>query len=173
MQCVLLEKFKNDIELTNETRNSESNAQDSSSLSSLQVGRKLINEKSIPVFNDYVRKALNKLNLSNDKVKFKHAFYFNFFILFFCFKFEISDEEIEEYLKKHEHMKSKFDIFIQFKHILSPIIEYIILLDRLIYLYEYELSNSANSKDVYFNCLVRLFDPSKSPRCHALISYVK
>ena len=86
MQCVLLEKFKNDIELTNETRNSESNAQDSSSLSSLQVGRKLINEKSIPVFNDYVRKALKKLNLSNDKVKFKLAFYFNFLILFFLFQ---------------------------------------------------------------------------------------
>ena len=170
----MLEKFQNDIELTNETKNSESNAQDSSSLSSLQVGRKLINEKSIPVFNNYVRKALKKLNLSNDKVKFNFAFYFTFILFYLvCFKFEISDEEIEEYLKKHEHMKSKFDIFIQFKHILSPIIEYIILLDRLVYLYEYELSNSADSKDVYFNCLVRLFDPSKSPRCHALISYVK
>jgi hypothetical protein len=65
-------------------------------------------------------------------------------------------------------MKTKFDLFIQFKQILSPIIEYVILLDRLIFLYE----NNEKSFDFKTsNYLVKLFDPAISPRCHALISF--
>jgi len=68
-------------------------------------------------------------------------------------------------------MKSKFDVFIQLKQILSPIVEYVILLDRLVFLYEQEEKNNASFK--MSNYLVKLFDPAVSPRCHALISFVK
>jgi hypothetical protein len=82
----------------------------------------------------------------------------------------MSDEEIEQYLVKHEAMKSKFDVFIQLKQILSPIVEYVILLDRLVFLYEQEEKNTDFKMSNY---LVKLFDPAISPRCHALISFVK
>ena len=71
-------------------------------------------------------------------------------------------------------MKHKFDVFIQLKQIISPIIEYIILLDRLVFLHEsdFKFQNEANSfKTGHF--LVKFFDQSISPRCHALISYAK
>jgi hypothetical protein len=67
------------------------------------------------------------------------------------------------YFEKYSSFKPKFDLYIQLKLLISPIIEYIILLDRLIYLFEDE-----NCKNNY---LVRLFDPVKSPRCHAMISF--
>ncbi len=44
-------------------------------------------------------------------------------------------------------------------------IEYVILLDRLIYLHENENLNN--------NYLIRLFDPVKSPRCYAMVSFKK
>ena len=66
-------------------------------------------------------------------------------------------------------MKPKLDIYIQLKYLLAPIIEYIILLDRLIYLIEYD--NLNNNKFNLNHYLVKLFDPAKSPRCHALVSF--
>ena len=39
--------------------------------SSLKVGRKLIRENNMPSFVGYVRKALEKMNLDNEKVKKK------------------------------------------------------------------------------------------------------
>ena len=65
-------------------------------------------------------------------------------------------------------MKSKFDIYVQLKLIMAPVIEYVILLDRLIYMYQLTDTNETN----YNHYLVKLFNPAKSPRCHALISFV-
>ena len=70
---------------------------------------------------------------------------------------------------KYEHLKIRFDVYLQLKLIISPIVEYIILLDRLIYLYEHQKTSSDLA---YKHYLVRIFDPAKSPRCHALISTV-
>merc|ERR1712129_480855 len=83
----------------------------------VKIGRKLINDSTAPAncFLDYVRKALARLELT---------------------EYELSDEDILEFWTKNSHMKFRFDAYIQLKMILSPVIEYIILLDRLIYLHE-------------------------------------
>ena len=79
-----------------------------------------------------------------------------------------------DYLIQNEAMKHKFDVFIQLKQIISPIIEYIILLDRLVFLYENDLKIQVGNNSVQTgHFLVKLFDQSISPRCHALISYAK
>ena len=80
----------------------------------------------------------------------------------------MSDEEIEGYWIRNSADKSRFDAYIQLKTILSPIIEYVILLDRLIYLHEKE--NSAVNACAQEHYLVKLFDPVISPRCHAMLS---
>lgn len=72
-------------------------------------------------------------------------------------------------MQKYSEMKSRLDVYIQLKYLLAPVIEYVILLDRLIYLYEFEIQNELE----FEHYLVRLFDPAKSPRCHALISFTK
>lgn len=85
--------------------------------------------------------------------------------------FKITDEEIDEFLNRHDSLtKPKFTVFTQLKLILSPIVEFIILLDRFIYLSERNYEHNYNK---YRTCLIRLFDPAKSPRCYALVSYLK
>lgn len=100
----------------------------------------------MPLFKDYVRKVFNKFKLNNNK---------------------LSDEQIEDYIKKYQNMKTRLDIYIQLKYILAPIIEYVILLDRLVYLIEMDREKK------FENLIVKLFDPAISPRCHALISFNK
>ncbi|CAF0768311.1 unnamed protein product [Brachionus calyciflorus] len=120
--------------------------QENSTEINLQVGRKMLDFDSMPPFVEYVRKVIKKFNLNNDK---------------------LTDDQINEYMNKHESMKPKLDIYIQIKYLMAPIIEYIILLDRLIYLYEID------NLEKFDHYLVKLFDPAKSPRCHALISFNK
>lgn len=108
------------------------------------IGRKLIKEKTTPSFRDYIRKALEKIN------QFE--------------KLELSDNEIDSYWIKYKDLKIRFDLMNQYKLLCAPIIEYIVLLDRLIYLHEF---NSETMK----HYLVKIFDGAKSPRCHALISF--
>jgi len=87
-------------------------------------------------------------------------------------------------------MKHKFDVYIQLKQLIAPLVEYVILLDRLIFLFEHELNliektQSSNEHDpspsqeghldensFYEHFIVKLFDPAKSPRCYALVSYL-
>ncbi len=88
-------------------------------------------------------------------------------------------------------MKQKFDVYIQLKQLIAPLVEHIILLDRLIFLFEHELdmvdkalcSNEHNNQspkqnenlfesNCYEHFIVKLFDPAKSPRCYALVSYL-
>ena len=87
----------------------------------------------------------------------------------------MSDEDILEFWTKNSHMKFRFDAYIQLKMILSPVIEYIILLDRLIYLHEVEteMQSSDSEKEVNQHYLIRIFDPTISPRCHAMVSFLK
>ena len=115
----------------------------------IKIGRKFItNEKAMPTFVEYARKALERLELNGDL---------------------ITDEQINSYFVKHENRKHTFDAYVQLKLLISPVIEYVILLDRLIYLYEKKSTDTSNFK----HYLVKLFDPALSPRCHALISFVE
>ena len=142
--------------------------------SGMQIGRKLIKEKTMPTFVEYVRKAFQRLAINNE-VKYSTqcststSNSFEFFLRAFLRSFKIiSDEKIMEYWTKYQHMKIRFDVYLQLKLLIAPIVEYIILLDRLVYLYEAQKSSDL----AYKHFLVRIFDPAKSPRCHALISTV-
>lgn len=66
-------------------------------------------------------------------------------------------------------MKHQFDVFLQVKILMGPIVEYVILLDRLIYLYEFEVNHAIADVEHY---LIKIFDPSISPRCHAMVSFL-
>ncbi len=58
LQVILIEKYHDNFDQEDFNNNT------------VQVGRKLINnEKKMPTFVEYVRKALNKLNLENERVK--------------------------------------------------------------------------------------------------------
>lgn len=92
-------------------------------------------------FTEYVHKALQKLRLTH---------------------VELSDEAIEEYESTHREQEHKMRAFFQLKAVLAPCIEALILLDRLLYLFEQD-----NMTTIH---LVQLFDPITSPRCYALIA---
>ncbi len=80
----------------------------------------------------------------------------------------MSDQDIQNYMEKNLELRLKFNAYIQIKMILAPIIEYIILIDRLIYLYEQDSIIPEKKLNHY---LIRIFDPLLSPRCHALVSF--
>jgi len=102
-----------------------------------QVGR--IASKSVN-FLDYVRKGFAKLGLT----------------------LEMSSEEI---MAMHDEFSSKFahklNAFYQLRSLFAPLIEGLILLDRLTFLRQQAKVHEAH--------LVRLFDAVISPRCYALI----
>ncbi len=69
-------------------------------------------------------------------------------------------------------MKRKFDVFIQLKIVFSSIIEYIILLDRLVFLQELEMNSIKREGEPHNqHYLVKIFDSNISPRCHAMVSF--
>lgn len=105
---------------------------------SFQVGR--IAAKSSN-FNEYVQKSLNKLDL----------------------KIEITEDEINSYMEKYALHENRLQRFFLLRSSLAPIIEGLILLDRMAFLSEQEQVSSAH--------LVQLFDPVASPRCHAIIAF--
>ena len=72
-------------------------------------------------------------------------------------------------MEKNADLRLKFNAYIQLKMILAPIVEYIILLDRLVYLCENERLNTDQNKFNHY--LIKIFDPLLSPRCHALVSF--
>ncbi|KAG8224561.1 hypothetical protein J437_LFUL002165 [Ladona fulva] len=70
-------------------------------------------------------------------------------------------EEVDKLSERYDCFKSKIKIFYLIRIFLAPVIESIILLDRLLYLLE---------KGINEAYLVRLFDPLISPRCFALVA---
>lgn len=90
-------------------------------------------------FHDYLRKCIKKCNLNID----------------------LSTEDIEKLLEKHEIDRKRIYIFYLIRLLFAPIIESIIILDRLLYLLENNCHNSY---------IVKLFDPVISPRCYGIIS---
>lgn len=89
-------------------------------------------------FHEYLRKSFNKFNI----------------------KIDLSDEEIDKLLEKHEIDRKRIYIFYLIRLLFAPIIEAIIILDRYLYLLENNFENSF---------VVKLFDPVISPRCYGII----
>lgn len=100
------------------------------------VGR---TKKQVNNFVDYARRALVKTNAD----------------------MKISDSDLISLFKLYEHRESEIDIFNLMRYMLAPVIESIILLDRLLYLYEQRHENSF---------IVQFFDPVISPRCYGVVS---
>ncbi len=102
----------------------------------IQVGR----SKNPKNFIEYIRTVSKKTDLNFDS---------------------ISDEEllsIEQSFDQHRH---RINLFYLLRMNFAPVIETLILLDRLLYLRENNISNSF---------LVKLFDPVVSPRCFAVVA---
>ncbi|KAM9311604.1 putative methyltransferase-like protein 25 [Gastrophryne carolinensis] len=93
-------------------------------------------------FIDYARKALKKFGQDDSK---------------------LSDEEIMIYYEKFEPRRNELEAFNRLKVFLAPCVEALILLDRLCYLREQE--------NIIWSGIVKLFDPVKSPRCYAVVSF--
>lgn len=90
-------------------------------------------------FLDYTKKALKRLNLN----------------------INMTEVEIQSLLNEYEEREYELYIFFLLRNMLSPIIESLILLDRLLYLQERGFENSF---------VVQFFDPVVSPRCYGLVA---
>lgn len=104
------------------------------SIKSIQIGKIKCEN-----FIDYIRKCSIKHNLNFDKY---------------------SDNYLNDFEKKYENNKKLLDVFYFIRMNFAPILEAIILIDRILYLKE------NNIKNVY---LTKLFDPIISPRCYGII----
>ncbi|CAH0552937.1 unnamed protein product [Brassicogethes aeneus] len=91
-------------------------------------------------FVDYTRKALKRLKLELD----------------------LSDEVLHEFYKEYECRCDELNVFYLIRCLLAPVIENLILLDRILFLHENGYENSF---------LVQLFDPVISPRCYSIIAF--
>ncbi|GJQ86231.1 hypothetical protein Trydic_g8931 [Trypoxylus dichotomus] len=108
-------------------------------LNTREVGRfKMSNVE----FNVYAKRALKKLDIGAD----------------------FSDEELDDFYKSFGYKQSQLYAFSLLRSMLAPLIETLILLDRLLYLNESGFENSY---------LVQLFDPVVSPRCYGIVSFKK
>jgi len=101
-----------------------------------QVGRF---RKGSPNFLDYVQKAAKRID----------------------FPLEMSEKDINSLYINFEHRTDEMDLFYLIRAMLAPVVESLILLDRLLFLLENNFNNSY---------LVQLFDPVVSPRCYGIIS---
>ncbi|KAJ3628389.1 hypothetical protein MTP99_015697 [Tenebrio molitor] len=90
-------------------------------------------------FTEYVREALRRLEVD----------------------ITVSDQQIEEIFSRYENRIDELNVFYLLRCKLSPVIESLILLDRLLFLHERGFSNSI---------LVQFFDPIVSPRCYGIVA---
>jgi hypothetical protein len=75
----------------------------------------------------------------------------------------LSDDAIQSYLDKYTAAHGRqLNCFYQLRALLAPVVESVILLDRLLFMLEHPDTRSAS--------LVKLFDPVTSPRCYALVA---
>ncbi|XP_050546277.1 probable methyltransferase-like protein 25 isoform X2 [Daktulosphaira vitifoliae] len=94
-------------------------------------------------FNEYVHKAVKRLKLDD---------------------VQVDDEKIYNLYQTHLLEFEKLKIFFLLKQALAPVIEGLILMDRLLYLYEQGITEAF---------VAELFDPLRSPRNHAIIALNK
>lgn len=105
------------------------------------VGMRGLN-KNCSTFYDYAAAAMKKLGFSN-KLPEQH--------------------KLANLEARYKEACTRMSAFFQLKLVLAPVIEALILLDRLAFLFEQESVTEAH--------LVQLFDPVLSPRCYALIAW--
>ncbi|XP_075253821.1 putative methyltransferase-like protein 25 [Convolutriloba macropyga] len=74
---------------------------------------------------------------------------------------QLSDSEIGEFERNHLLYKHQLQLFNQYRACFSLALEYVFLLDRLLFLKENGIENCE---------IVQLFDPRLSPRCYALVA---
>lgn len=105
-------------------------------LSGKQVGRM---KKQCNSFHEYVAEASKRLDVD----------------------IYPSNEQLNKLFSDYESREVEMNIFYLLRCMLAPVVECVILLDRLLFLLEQGFENSY---------LVQLFDPVISPRCYGLIS---
>nr|XP_018910524.1 PREDICTED: methyltransferase-like protein 25 [Bemisia tabaci] len=93
-------------------------------------------------FTEYALKAVKKIGL----------------------KATVTEDELDELYRSHYHHFDRIQMFFLIRVGLSPVLESLILLDRLLYLHEQGVEDSF---------IAQIFDPVKSPRCYAIISIRK
>lgn len=76
----------------------------------------------------------------------------------------LSDRYLTDFYNSHECYWKKMVLFYLLRLCLAQVVETIILLDRLLYLYENGYKNAF---------LVKLFDSTISPRCNAIVAIRK
>jgi len=101
------------------------------------VGRIAVKSKN---FVDYVRRAFSKLKVDSD----------------------ISDNDISEMFNIYEvEFGAKLHCFYQYRALFSPLVEAVILTDRLLFMKEQGITNTF---------LMKLFDSTISPRSYAIVA---
>uniref|UniRef100_A0A1Q3FJP5 Putative rrna adenine n-6-methyltransferase n=1 Tax=Culex tarsalis TaxID=7177 RepID=A0A1Q3FJP5_CULTA len=94
-------------------------------------------------FVDYVRKALKRLGVADGGEL-------------------VTEQYLEGLEKKYEVELEQLKVFYLYRMTYAPIVEGLILLDRLMFLKECGYENSY---------LVKLFDPVVSPRCYSIVAF--
>ncbi|XP_058829309.1 probable methyltransferase-like protein 25 [Topomyia yanbarensis] len=92
-------------------------------------------------FLDYTRKSLKRLQIDDSP---------------------ISDEYLTDMEEKFEVELKQLKVFYLYRMTYAPVVEGLVLLDRLLYLKERGYDNSF---------LVKLFDPVVSPRCYSILAF--
>ncbi|KXJ71117.1 hypothetical protein RP20_CCG021435 [Aedes albopictus] len=92
-------------------------------------------------FVDYVRKALRRLNVDD---------------------LGISEEFLKDLENKFQVELEQLKVFYLYRMTFAPVLEGVILLDRLLFLKECGYDNSF---------MVKLFDPVVSPRCYSILAF--
>ncbi|KAK3734912.1 hypothetical protein RRG08_038937 [Elysia crispata] len=105
------------------------------------IGMRGLNKRNA-TFQDYAAAAFKKLGLT-DRLPEVHM--------------------LRSFEDQYKDARARMSAFFQLKLVLAPVIEALILLDRLAFLLEQDTVNKAH--------LVQLFDPVTSPRCFALIAW--
>lgn len=95
--------------------------------------------KKFQTFSDYVRQCLQRTNLT----------------------LNMNDAQLEEFLINHDHHEQYLNLFYLIRMTFAPVLESIILLDRLLFLHEKRIRN------VF---LVKMFESIVSPRCYGIVA---
>lgn len=102
---------------------------------------------SVTSFHDYVNMAVKKLNIDTKDLK-------------------LDEKTLRDFELSHSYHKETLNLFYLLRMCLSPVIESLILLDRLMFLVENGFGKQSGEA-----FLVRIFDSVLSPRCMALVAF--
>lgn len=78
---------------------------------------------------------------------------------------DVTESEILEYEESFKTQRCQLNLFCQLRYCLSPVLESIIILDRVLHLLEQENVGSVS--------VVSIFDPVKSPRYYSIVGLKK